>query len=107
MAADSQDSIMERLKSFRLFHTAEHWQDIVQSATQENLSYRDFLNRVLSDEDALRHARVVERLIREARFPVIKTIDSFDWIHPARIDKQMVLKALDFDFVKDKRNLIF
>ena len=106
--SNAQDAgILERLKSFRLLHTAQNWQAIAQAAAQENLSYRDFLDRILSDEDALRHARVVERLIREARFPVIKTMDSFDWSHPARIDKQMVLKALEFDFVKDKRNLIF
>ena len=100
-------AIRELLEAFRLNHTARAWEEIAQKASQENLSYHDFLMRILSEEVSLRHSKTVERLIREARFPTLKTIDSFDWAHPEKIDKQIVLKALEMDFSSNQENLIF
>lgn len=99
--------VYKLLESFHLYHTARTWNDITKKAAQENLSYQDFLTRILSQEASIKHAKTVERLIREARFPTIKTIDSFDWNHPAKIDKQVVLNAVDVPFVQSKGNLIF
>lgn len=110
IAAGEQDPnplILKLLKDFRLLYTAQQWQEIVQKASQENLSYHDFLLRILSEEASLRHSKTVERLLREARFPTIKTIDSFDWAHPEKIDKQLVLRAMELDFAAQGENLIF
>lgn len=102
------DSIIYKLlENFHLYNTATTWTDITQKAAQENLSYQDFLTRILSQEASIKHAKTVERLIREARFPTIKTIDSFDWNHPSKIDRQTVLNAMDVSFVQSKGNLIF
>jgi DNA replication protein DnaC len=100
-------SLDEALRKLCLYHTLRHHDDLIQRAAQENLSHRDFLRLVIEEEMAFRHERAVARLVKEARFPTIRTIDAFDWAHPVSIPKSLVLKAFDLDFVHKKEHLIF
>lgn len=47
------------------------------------------------------------RLIKDAHFPSIKTIDAFDWAHPTSIPRHLVLNALKCDFVEKRGHIIF
>lgn len=96
-----------RLERLRLFETARTYEVLLEAAARENLSHRQFLERLLDHEAAYRHERLVTRLVKAARFPTIKTIDSFDWSHPTAIPKQLVLHALKMDFVEKRGHLIF
>lgn len=100
-------SILQMLERLRLFQAAELCKESLDRATQENLSHQDFLFHLLDGELASRHERTVARLIREARFPCIKTIDTFDWAHPTRIPKALILNAFKLDFVERHEHLIF
>ena len=103
-APDPIPAMAERLY---LTHTARQWRELLDSAARENLSHQLFLKRLLENELAYRHERLVVRLVRQARFPTIKTIDSFDWAHPTQIPKNLILSALDLEFVHKKAHLIF
>lgn len=100
-------AIVKALERLYLPHTAQQCKEFLERAAQENLSHQDFLARLLDGELAFRHERTVARLIREAHFPSIKTIDIFDWDHPARIPKALILNAFKLDFVERKEHLIF
>lgn len=100
-------ALSKMLEKFFLYDTANHVEELCKNAAQNNLSHRDFLLKILDNESALRHDRIVARLIREAHFPNIKTIDTFDWDHPSSIPKAMVSNALNLDFVEQKGHLIF
>lgn len=100
-------SIVKALERLHLFHTSKHCKEWIDRAAQDNLSHQDFLGLLLEGELASRHERTVARLIREAHFPCIKTIDTFDWSHPTRIPKALILNAFKLDFVERKEHLIF
>ncbi len=100
-------SELEMLKKLYLFHTAEHLEELIVKAGQVNMGHREFLRMILDCELASRHERTVARLIKEAHFPSIKTIDTFDWNHPTSIPKALIMNALSMDFVVRKENLIF
>lgn len=106
MPRKPKPALPELLDIFRLHHAAKTYQDLAKSAAQDNISHLDFLERLLSEEAALRHERIVQTRIREARLPVIKTLDIFDWAHPTSIPKQLILNAFTFDFVDRKENFI-
>jgi DNA replication protein DnaC len=106
-AGDAQDPVGAMAEKLYLTRTAKGYRDLLEAAAKENLSHRQFLERLLSDELAWRHERLVARLIREARFPSIKTIDAFDWSHPTAIPQSLILHALDLDFVDKRGHLIF
>lgn len=103
----SSDPLRPMLEKLWLTNTAKNYPAMVEAAAKENLSYEAFLERLLQAELAHRHQNTVARLTKEAHFPTIKTIDTFDWAHPASIPKAMILQALQFDFVEQKQHLIF
>ncbi len=105
--ATSQDGFGPRLERLRLFHTARSYEELLQKAAQENLSHRDFLERLLDNEVVWRHDRMVARLVKDARLPAVKTIDTFDWSHPTSIPKQLILNALTLEFVERRGHFIF
>ena len=101
------DPIRRMLERLCLAQTARNYEALLEKAAQENLSHRDLLVRLLDEELAWRHERLVVRLVKQARLPVIKTIDTFDWSHPTSIPKNLVLNALQLDFVAKKGHVIF
>ncbi|OGW52510.1 MAG: ATP-binding protein, partial [Nitrospirae bacterium RBG_13_43_8] len=59
-----------------------------------------------SQEMAARQQRRVKNLISQANFPVIKTIDAFDFSFPKTIGKSQVMNLFDLHFVEQKQNAI-
>src|SRR5262249_51579136 len=55
-----------------------------QGAEQQR-SYVDYLAQLVEGETALRENRSIERRIRNARFPVLKTLEEFQWSWPKKI----------------------
>jgi DNA replication protein DnaC len=98
--------IEEKLKKVLLHHSARTIASLFPQASKDNLSHENFLHRLLDDELASRHDNRIKRLVQEARFPSLKTLDSFDWSHPASIPKALVIKMTQLDFVREKQHLI-
>ena len=61
----------------------------------------------MEEESRARFERMVARRIRDARVPVVKTLDAFDWKHPKRIKREQVLSLFDLSFVAKKHNVCF
>jgi DNA replication protein DnaC len=101
------DPIQAMAEKLNLTHTAKNYRELLAAASRENLSQKQLLERVFNEELARRHERLVARLIREARFPKIKTIDTFDWAHPTAIPKNFIVGAMELDFVEKHEHLIF
>ena len=98
----------EHLAHLFLFHAARHLEATLNDAAKDNLSHRDFLIRLMDIERVARYESRVKRLIKSAKFPVIKTFDTFEWSHPTAIPKQFILKtAQTMDCIEKHEHLIF
>ena len=53
--------------------------ELAQRARSDGLSYRDFLAALMAEEVAHRAQTRIQRCVRRARFPFLKTIDEFDF----------------------------
>jgi DNA replication protein DnaC len=95
------------LRRLCLTHTLEHYRELLAKAAEENLGHQQFLERLIDQEMAFRHERTVERLVKEARFPVTKTFAGFDWTHPRAIPKPQILHFAQLQFIEQKEHLIF
>lgn len=102
----SLSRLEELLKLFHLQRSAEVLAEKTQDAAVKSWSHVQFLEALLSEEAAARHERVVQQRLREARLPLVKTMEAFDWNHPTFINKQLILNAFNFDFVAKKENFI-
>lgn len=99
--------IRAKLERLGLAWSAEHLEEFIQEASQKNFSHKELLERLSDSELAWRHDKRVERLLRLTRDPSPKTIDAFDWSHPASIPKAALLNAFKLDFIDRHEHLIF
>jgi DNA replication protein DnaC len=71
------DSLLKRLN---LANTRRTWQELLHQAETEGWSCRDFLGVLVSQEIAHRQQTRLQRAVREAHFPFLKTIEEFDYV---------------------------
>ena len=75
-------------------------------AEAEDQSYRDFLATLIAEEVAHRAQTRIERSVRKARFPFLRTIDEFDFAFQSSIRLQLLGSYLGPELVSEGRNLV-
>lgn len=104
--ADS-DALHAHLAALRLPFTLTNYSAYAQSAADKQWSHLQFLQELMRGEAAARADRRVERLVTQARFPVLKTLDGFDWQWPTKINRMMIQNLFHLDFVRQHSNVVF
>ena len=85
-----QDQLEKNLKYLKLPYMRDQHQSIAKRASQKKWSHLDYFEKLADGEAALRRDHSVQRRIRLARFPVIKTLDEFNWTWPKDINRLQV-----------------
>jgi len=75
-------------------------------AEAEDQSYRDFLATLIAEEVAHRAQTRIERSVRKARFPFLRTVEEFDFTFQTSIRLQLLGSYLGPELVSEGRNLI-
>jgi DNA replication protein DnaC len=101
------DKLNEHLKYLKLPFIRENYATIAAQASEKHWPHVDYLKRLARGEAALRRDRAIKRRIRMARFPVIKTLDEFNWTWPKKINRLQVRNHFRLGFIADKSNVIF
>lgn len=81
--------------------------ELVRQAEAESWSALDVIERALSTEVASREESSVRLRVREARFPDVLTIDTFDFALAPGVDKAQMLTLARGTFVDEKQNIVF
>ena len=68
---------------------------------------KECLHEVLTAEQALRHESVIRQRLREARFPEVKTLDSFDFTTADGVSATQIHGLARGEWVTAPENLIF
>ena len=100
------DTFHAHLDALKLFFIREHYPDVVRRAAEEQSDHLTVLERLIEGEANLRRDRSIERRIRLARFPVKKTLDSFDWSWPNKINRLQVQNLFRLRFLDDDANVV-
>jgi hypothetical protein len=69
---------------------AAHYSELATQAAHKQWSHVDYLGRLIEGEAHLRRDRATQNRVRQARFPVIKTLDQFRWDWPTQITRLQV-----------------
>lgn len=99
-------SFARTLKRLHLANTRRAWRELARRAEQEPWTYHDFLTRLISEDIAHRQQTRLDRLVRRARFPFLKTIEECNFTYPSIVRLSLLGSALAPDFVTDGRCLI-
>ena len=101
------DQLQTDLLHLKLSCFREHHQSRAKEAAQKNWTPLDYLGRLVEGEALRRKDRATQRRLQAAHFPVIKTLEPFDWSWPKKINRPHVQNLFRFAFLKDKANVIF
>ena len=99
--------LQDQLLALRLHRILAQYESLAAQAAKENWTHVDYLARLLDAESAARDQRALERRLAAARFPVIKTLEQFQWNWPKKINRTQVTNLFRLGFVKDRTNVIF
>ena len=97
----------DHLKYLKLSCIADKYAETATKASKDEWSHIKYLATLIEGEAELRQDRATQRRIRQARFPVIKTLDQFIWSWPKKINRLQVQNLFKLDFIKKKANVIF
>lgn len=101
------EKVKEALLTLKLKAMVDILEETLHKAQKENLSVLDILYILASQEIASRQERLIKTRITQARFPVIKTIDAFDFSFPKSVNKSQIISLFDLNFVEKKETAIF
>lgn len=95
------------LRTLGLTFMAEHYAQFSTKAARDQMGHQEYLAQLTKGEVDLRHDRATARRIRNARFPVIKTVDQFNWSWPKKINRMAIQNLFRLQFMEDHSNAIF
>jgi len=81
MSAPTKAALLleHHLKALRLPTVLREYASVAEACAKERVDYPGYLLRLTERELLDRERKAAERRLRDARFPVLKTVDAFDF----------------------------
>lgn len=95
------------LEYLKLPYIMENHKTMASEAARKQMTHMQFMAAAVASEVNEKRQRVSERKIKQARFPVMKTLEQFRWDHPQEINRDLVLHLFGLDFIGSHANAIF
>ena len=103
MTALDLDGMLRRL---HLPTVRRLYPELEARAEAEELSHRDFLALLIAEEVAHHAQTRIERSVRKARFPFLRTLEEFDFTFQTSVRLQLLGSYLGPELVTEGRSLI-
>jgi DNA replication protein DnaC len=94
------------LKTLRLPTFLREYDKVAQQCAEERVSFSRYLFRLTELELIDREHRATERRIRQAKFDVVKSLDSFDFLAIPSLNKALVLELARCEYIERKENIL-
>jgi DNA replication protein DnaC len=94
------------LKTLKLPTFQREYQKLARLCATEGVDHIGYLARLAEREMIERDRRKVERRIKAARFPVVKSLDSFDFDAIPKLNRMQVLELARCEWIERRENVI-
>lgn len=101
-----QERIAALCAQLKLEWVSEQYSQLAQEAVRSEMSYADFLERLLLQESSSKQARAREMLTRMACFPALKTLEQYDFNFSAGVPKAAIQELAGLAFVERAENIV-
>ena len=98
--------LAHHLKALKLATFLREYDKLARQCAAEGVDHPRYLLRLAELELIDRERRTVERRIKEARFPAVKSLDSFDFAAIPSLNKTLVLELARSEYVARRENVI-
>ena len=94
------------LKELKLPSFLREYGKMAAQCAAEGVDHPQYLLRLAELELIDRHQRMVERRIRAARFPAVKSLDTFDFPAIPSLNKALVMELARCEYIERRENVI-
>ena len=98
--------LSHHLKVLRLPTFLREYDKVAKQCATEGINHSGYLLRLVELELIDRERRMVERRIKQARFPTTKSLDSFDFKALPSLNKILVTELARCDYINNNENII-
>ena len=98
--------LAHHLKALKLPTFLREYDKLARQCAAEGVDHTRYLLRLAELELIDRERRMVERRIKQARFPAVKSLDSFDFLALPSLNKALVLELARSEYVGRRENII-
>ncbi len=104
---DTPQVLLEHhLKQLRLPTFLREYDKVARQCAAESVDYPRYLLRLAEQELLDRERRATERRIHQARFPVVKSLDTFEFLAIPAVNKALVLELARCEFLLRRENVL-
>jgi DNA replication protein DnaC len=101
------DPLSKLLQRLQLPYIRAHYHELAQTAADQGWGHLEYLQRLIEAEIARREDKSLAQRVRRARFPILKTLDQFQWNWPKKINRPQIQNLFRLNFIEQKANVIF
>lgn len=94
------------LKQLRLPTILREYRKVAEQCAREDVDCPRFLLRLVEMEVVEREQRATERRIKAAKFPVVKSLETFDFLAIPSLNKALVLELARCEYIHRKENVL-
>ena len=98
--------LKHHLKALKLPTMTAECEKAAARCARENVDHLGFLLQLCELELIERERRSAERRLKAARFPTVKTLESYDFAAAPTLNQPLVLELARCDFVERRENLL-
>jgi DNA replication protein DnaC len=94
------------LKKLRLPSVAQHYRKLASQAAQSNLTHEQFLLALLEQQIQSQEENTRKARIKQARFPMPKTLEQFNFSALPNLNKALILKLAQGEYLSKAENIV-
>lgn len=107
MKASTEMVLTDNLKVLNLSHMLRHLEPQLRQAREQGTDYGEFLLGLTEIELQLRGEGRLKRRLRESKFPLLKTLEMFDYHAAPGLDRRLLHQLASGEYIGQHRNVIF
>ena len=99
-------TLQDQFKQLRLSETAIELPTILRQAEQASWTYREFIQEIVSYELKKREEKSIEKRMKWAKFPYIKTLKEFDLTEQQSLSNRQLTQLEELNWLEEQYNII-
>jgi DNA replication protein DnaC len=101
------EELQQLLKNLRMKKTLEVYAEQHRAAEKDDISYTEFLVRLLRAEWHDRQEKVLKARIARARLPELWTLETFPYPKQPGVNRRQIRTFAELDFIPKAENIVF
>lgn len=107
MNAATHAALTSNLQDLKLSNAANNLESLLRQASESGLDHAQFLLELTEYEIQIKTENRLKRRIKEAKFPLVKTFENFEWEAAPDLDKKQINELSKCEYIREKKNVIF